>query len=498
MSSFEFSRDRNIGKCSPAAMSSPDHLPIFAFIWACQALVHQGFYSSWLNENDPRGWMLTILAVGTLLRPSSQPLFSGMLLSSIVYNVAKWPFVVNHILLETIINATILGAIIATLLGRREFRHFDDKFRMEVFQRFSPVIWIMLVIMYWFAFLAKLNTDFINPDFSCVVSMYGDVLRRFPFLPNNPAAHNAAIFMTLVIEALIPLCLSFRRTRWIAILIGLPFHLILGLIGHRTFSALAYALYVLLCLNGITPFIQFCSQWIEQRTSEKSRRIGYSVMATTVVAVVALLIACELSGTSRAKIAGVGIYQVQWLIWIAWSFLVGAVCAAGILWHRFGGGSDTVATAAIPRPGLLWCTLPLVILIGLSQYLGLKTETCFTMYSNLRTEGNWNNHLFMPAFKFGPWQKDLVKIVSTNHPELQKYVEHNDLITFFELRRVVSATSCETPFHLHYERSGEPQYLAYSDNQLTQTEQWGKHSELLGMLLYFRPITTGNCVPCRH
>lgn len=89
--------------------------------------------------------MLTILAVGTLLRPSSLPLFSGMLLSSIVYNVAKWPFVVNHILLETIINATILGAIIATLLGRREFRHFDDKFRMEVFQRFSPVIWIMLV-----------------------------------------------------------------------------------------------------------------------------------------------------------------------------------------------------------------------------------------------------------------------------------------------------------------------------------------------------------------
>ncbi len=89
----------------------PSRLTIFAFLWACQALVHQEFYSRWLDENNPFGWVLTALAVATMLRPSSLWLLAGMLTSSIVYNVLKWPFVVNHILLESIINATILAAI---------------------------------------------------------------------------------------------------------------------------------------------------------------------------------------------------------------------------------------------------------------------------------------------------------------------------------------------------------------------------------------------------
>jgi hypothetical protein len=82
---------------SSTTSSAPSPLTIFAFIWACQALVHQDFYSAWMKESDPRGWVVTILAIGTLLRPSSIPMFAGMLLSSIVYNVGKWPFVVNHI-----------------------------------------------------------------------------------------------------------------------------------------------------------------------------------------------------------------------------------------------------------------------------------------------------------------------------------------------------------------------------------------------------------------
>ena len=345
--SHENSLKQDISSRSAATSSSPSHLTIFAFIWGCQALVHQDFYSAWMKENDPRGWVVTILAVGTLLRPSSIPLFTGLLLSSIVYNVTKWPFVVNHILLESIINATVLGAIGLTVFRRRASLNLNAEFREEVFQRFSPVLCGVLVLMYWFAFISKLNTGFINVDVSCVVAMYGDLLRRFPFLPNNSTAHNAAIVMTLVIEFAIPLCLSFRRTRWVAILIGIPFHVTLGLLGHRTFSAFAFALYVLLCVNGIRPVLAICQHWLRENISRNLRRIGYSSVCVAVVATISLLIVLELSGHFRMKIAGVGIYQVPWLLWLGWSLLVSIACSAG---NTAKGGRGNTAWRDNRRP----------------------------------------------------------------------------------------------------------------------------------------------------
>jgi len=425
-------------------------------------------------------------------------MFSGLLLSSIIYNVVKWPFVVNHILLESIINAVILAAIVVTRWapgGSKASRKHD---RDAIVDRFAPVVTLMLVIMYWFAFLAKLNTGFINPDVSCVVAMYGDLLRRFPFLPSTPAAHSASIWMTLVVEAVIPLLLSFRRTRRLAILVGMPFHLVLGLIGHRTFSALAYAVYVLMLIDIVAPFISICQERAARYITVKMWRTALRGFAGAVIVGYAGLVIAELSGNSRSTVLGIAVYQFSWLIWIAWSLVLGLSLASAILWHRHRAG-DAPSTQTSVRPGWLWCPIPLILLIGLSQYIGLKTETCFTMYSNLRTEGDWNNHLFMPTIKLGPWQKDLVRIASTDHPELQDCVTHNELITFFELRRIVSATEAsDDSFYLNYERAGSEQSLVWNDHQLTQSESWGKHPWLLGKVLYFRPVSADACVPCRH
>lgn len=476
---------------------APHRLTIFAFVWACQALVHQEFYSGWLHDNDPRGWAVTICALGTLLRPSSLFLFCGLLLSSIVYNVVKWPFVVNHILLESIINGVILVAIATSRLRRGRPQARQTNFRDEAIDRFAPVVTLMLVIMYWFAFVAKLNTDFINPNVSCVVAMYGDLIRRFPFLPDTPAAHQASIALTLLVEAAIPLLLSFRRTRWVAILIGLPFHLVLGLIGHRTFSALAYALYALMLIDTLGPFIAVCQTRVSRYVPATTWRRGSVCFAVALVVGVAGLIIADVTGNFRFRLAGVSVYRIPWIIWIGWSLVMSALVSAAIFWQRMRVLDKPLAQKTA-HPGWLWGAIPLVLLIGLSQYIGLKTETCFTMYSNLRTEGNWNNHLFMPAIKLGPWQNDLVRIIATDHPDLQEYSTHNDLLTFFELRRVVAGTAASDAFYLSYERAGSEHYLAWNDHRLRQSEPWGKHPWLLGKLLYFRPVPTDECVPCRH
>lgn len=477
----------------------PDRLTIFAFLWACQAIVHQDFYSAWMHEPDIRGWLLSILAIGVLLRPRSLPLFCGMLSTSIVYNVVRWPFVVNHILVESVINLTILWAVATVALRGKAVGGTDEEYRDAIYSRFAPVIGTMLVLVYWFAFLAKLNTDFLDPDVSCVVSMYGDLIRRFPFLPDNTATHRMAITLTLVVEALIPLLLTFRKTRPLGVAIGIPFHVVLGLVGHRTFSALAFAIYVLFCMEGVRPVIAWGNEKVRAALSAETRRRLLGLTRVVVATGLGTLVFLEVTGASRASLLGIiKVYQVSWLLWCVWSLIVGVALLAAIMILYRRDQSANLPSLPQQRPGLIWSATLIVLLLGFSQYLGIKTETCFTMYSNLRTEGSWNNHLFMPALRLGGWQTDLVEIMDTDLPQLTEYVETGDLITFFELRRIVSQTPTDRQFFLSYKRGGETHLLSCENRKVTQTEMWGRHPLILGKLLFFRPVPTAECTPCRH
>lgn len=113
----------------------------------------------------------------------------------------------------------------------------------------------------------------------------------------------------------------------------------------------------------------------------------------------------------------------------------------------------------------------------------------------------------MPAFRLTDYQDDLVEILETDHPQLQKmmYVDvsyigieskRKALITYFELRRIVSETM--TDFSVTYRRRGEiHQYVNYNGVN-NDAELARKHPLLLAKLLYFRPITAGDREYCKH
>lgn len=475
---------------------SPRRLTVFAFLWACQALVHQDFYSDWQLEHLPAGWILTAFILATLIRPSSIWLFSGMLVSSIVYNVLKWPFVVNHILVESLINLTILGAIVSTLISSRGDRpRVSNESRELIYDRFSPVVIAMLIVVYYFAFVAKLNWDFINPEVSCVVVMYGDLLRRFPFLPDADHAGGMVIALTLIAEAAIPFLLTFRRTRYVGILVGVPFHIVLGLVGHRTFSALAFALYGLMCMRELVTIVAMAHRRFAVRWPAGARKRIYRTASSVLVVCFALLVAAELMGHMRSGIGPLKIYRLPWMVWILWSVILGtlfAICA----WRHYRHNPAVRRQSTYGRPGLLWTLLLLVVLNGMSQYLGLKTETCFTMYSNLRTEGGVHNHLFVPPWKVASYQEDLVEIISTNIPELQAFMHGSDLLTSFELRRMVSATAGD--FEIAFKRNGEFQQLYRRGDETPDSELLRPHPLWQAKLLHFRPVSTAKCAPCQH
>ncbi len=479
-----------------AASQRPTRLTVFAFLWACQALVHQDFYSDWQREHLPAGWILTAFVLGTLLRPSSLWMFAGMLISSVVYNVWKWPFVVNHILVESLINVTILTAIIRTLVSTDGSRRpVSDESREAIYDSFAPVVMVMLILVYYFAFVAKLNWDFINPDVSCVVVMYGDLLRRFPFLPEADQAGRVVIALTLIVEAAIPVLLTFRRTRHVGVLVGMPFHLVLGLVGHRTFSALAFALYGLICMRELVPLVAMIQSRVASRSSAGTLRWIRGAVSCGFVVSFALLVAAELMGQLRVGIGPLKIYRIPWLVWIAWSLVVGTLYAI-CTWRRYRHSHFPRMQSTYGRPGLLWAAVSLVALNGMSQYLGLKTETCFTMYSNLRTEGGVNNHMFAPAWKLTSYQEDLVQIVSSTIPELQAYAHGSQLLTSFELRRMLSKTSGD--FEVVFKHDGEVHQVYRLGDKAPQSDLLRPHPLWQAKLLRFRPVSTAKCAPCQH
>ncbi|MGF1583121.1 MAG: hypothetical protein ACFCD0_27690 [Gemmataceae bacterium] len=472
-------------------INPPDRLTIFAFLWACQALVHQEFYSEWLPAGNPSGWVLTILAMGVLISPRSLLLFSTMLFASAVYNIIKWPFVVNHIFAETILNLTMLAAIGPIVVFDRVTRKSAPiELRNRIYDAIAPVLMSMLVVVYYYAVIAKLNWDFFDPDYSCVVHLYHNLVSRFPFVPTDRWAHITAIWLTVVIELAIPVLLTFRRTKYLGVIVGMGFHVVMGLIGHRTFSAFAYALYGLFLMGPLSGFISEVIQRVNIRLHPAKFSQVIAVLRAVAILALGALIGADWSGHYRSGVGPFVFYRASWVIWILWSLTIAGAYIAAMLFHWRSPAKCEYKVRGWPR--LLW----VVALNGLSQYVGFKTETCFTMYSNLRTEGGVNNHLFMPALRMANYQDDLVEILYTDHCSLRKYQENGLLITYFEFRRILSRTrqNCTVTFR----RNGVVEVFRRQHHQHTHPELTQPHPLWLSKLLYFRPVPKGQRMPCQH
>lgn len=479
-------------------------LTVFVFLWACQALVHQEFFQIWIRPPMISGWIVTIAAVLVLLRPRAMLLFAVMLAASITYNVSKLPFVANHILVDSLIDFTILAALGWTLL-RRGVRpgpllELDPRTADDVYARFAPVVRGMVIVMYSFAFVAKLNVDFLDANVSCTSVMYGrDILHRFPFAPDTHWARVVSIWCTVVIEGAIPALLFFRRTRVAAIAIGLPFHLMLGVIGHRTFSGLVYAAYFLFVDRRFLGALGFWSERIVGRLGVESTRRALTAARWLVPAAIATLVAFATMGISQA---GVGplrlpLDRIPMLVWIFWSLVMMGVYFRGIV----SASAPTVPTGSTgsrpASPGLLWGMVGMVFLNGMNPYVGLKTETSFTMYSNLRTEGGGTNHLFMPSFlRIAGFQEDLVEVLDSSNPRLRVFAGGNYLLTYFEFRRL--ASGIEGDFTVTYLRNGDRRSFVRKEGFVSDPELVQPHPLLLAKLLYFRPVRKSNDGTCPH
>jgi len=128
----------------------------------------------------------------------------------------------------------------------------------------------------------------------------------------------------------------------------------------------------------------------------------------------------------------------------------------------FAGAIHGRRSALIERKGLLklvpaaFVIFPLLMLLnGACPYLGLKTRTCFAMFSNLRTEGGRTNHLLVPTWlQIAGFQQDMVRIIESSDPVLADLAQRGNSIPYFNLRTYISAKAKrgETGTYVKYAR----------------------------------------------
>lgn len=412
-----------------------NRLSLFAFLWALQVLVQHTVFDNWLQDGRPFAWLQVFMACSLMLMPSSLLLLLSLSVFTVLHYAVLSPFFVNHHVNEILISLLLVGVILNALMNFGKAKHINSlQLRKRIFEQISSPIRLSFVLIYWFAFVSKLNTDFVNPAVSCAVIMYDKTVLSLPFLPTGHWVYMAVIWGTIIFEFLLPVLLAFRKTRQQAIFMALAFHFFLSFSGHRSFSSHAYAVLFVFFADDFVPFLQHRLNMLHKnikRFTEDPSQLYQLLRVLVVPAIVALIVAVVFSDDHP--------WLRSWLrrVWYVFSLIYLGVVALYLLKRPASERSFTTKQLLLPKMRPLCWLFPIIVVFNaMNPYVGLKTHTSITMYSNLRTEGDIQNHIIISgSLKLFDYQEDWLEILQASVPRLQIYSDENvyvNRIQFFQ------------------------------------------------------------------
>jgi hypothetical protein len=299
----------------------------------------------------------------------------------------RMPVESNNQTLAMFFSATVLAAAACQLIGWR--RGQWDLDRDTLFELIAgPGRWL-LAILYFYGIYHKINADFLDPTVSCGTLLYQLLVAKAegglraltgwaPDLVGWPVGQYGAIWGTFIVEGLAMVLLFSSRYKKLGFIIGVPFHILIGWTGYAyyiDFSTIALVAYALFLPREATDGAE----------ARLARLFGSAMRARAICRAAALvLLVCF------AFYAGV--FQDWRLLRTAQVSFVWLFSAYALVFYAFAiVFVPWRATSGIPlfrfRPQVLILIPMLYFLNGASPYLGLKTESTVSMFSNLHTEG---------------------------------------------------------------------------------------------------------------
>ena len=445
--------------------------------------------------------------------------------------VVMFPDVANHVNIIIYCNLLLMTGIVWSLMQRRTMPGDDDAYEL-----LAPVLRTSMVLVYALAGFAKLNSDFLHPAVSCVGSMAGDLGRlvrsrvagvptvlvllagllllggrllggrvRRPVLLAIGAAAMAAgaiavgfggalpgsVGVALVVgmaglvilwELVLGPLLAVPAVQLPVLIFSWSMHATLALIGFVDFGALALTL-LLTFMPGA---------WFDSiRTPLPLRLFGRPLHRVQLYFAVCLL-AGAASALGRRFPAGLALNLAALIL--LYPVLVTATRGTRPPWTGLPLGGPLT-----PR----WLYLfPLLLLLhGITSYVGLRTAGNFTMFSNLRTEGPRSNHLLLAEnpFKLWHYQEDAVRVLRIDDWDAAIGYNYQPLegnsLPVVEFRKLVywwTRAGRTVPLTLEYRGA------TYSTDDIVHDPTWritGRDWEM--RLMDFRVIQGGGPNRCR-
>jgi hypothetical protein len=477
------------GQRQPAPVHN---LVLLAWMWAAFTLFHQGHDNHWART--PLEGIETASAVAVLAGPTRVTRF---LLLTVFQAANLWwlmPEPTNHATFALIVDLTIVAAAIGHVLSRGVRQGFDGA---VLYRSFAPALRLSVILLYVFATLAKINTAFLDPAQSCGAHHYSVLRGHFAAvgiqLPAGNAVAFAAIAATLAIEGGIPVLLAIRRARPVGVVVALVFHYLLGLNGFYDFSSMIFALLLLFTPDDFGTIVQrfWLESTLRHAIGRARERLASPAGLAPLLAAGAIVMLIGVQGNHWRRVFG-----PPYFVWPVYGGVIVLLALPALAGLR--ATVPAVPSGTLRGVGLLALAPLLVLLDGVCPYLGLKTDSSFAMFSNLRTERGFANHLVIPP---GPqpfgFQSDLVRVVRSSDPMLARSARAHELVPFFTLRTQVSglAAAGRRNITVVFERGGVVHDVRRAE---LDPELATRYPFLLRKILKFRPIDMLAPGRCTH
>ena len=328
-----------------------------------------------------------------------------LIISLALYGLVKGPSVHTLLLISTAIiiqlwlshphygNPLLLCLFLVVLIvGSGVYLYFREGTvtREKMYALYAPAGRWLLLVMYFWGIFHKINTDYLNVDYSCASFLVRSLDYMVPFgLAEMAWVHYLAIYGTFVVEGLALVLLLIPSQRYYGRIIGILFHLLIGFAyfrDYQSFSLISIALHSLFVPAGSV-----------EKTS--ALRIFGRPLPWSAISVCVLIFSMLLAFIYNAFLWGV--LSVVVILWTVFFTRASPKIYKQEHFKRYFKPA-VGAFLIIPLIYFLQCATP---------YVGLKTAQSLSMFSNLRTEGGMSNHYFFPKplYLFN-YQRDLVRI----------------------------------------------------------------------------------------
>ena len=380
-------------------------------------------------------WVV-LAATLVLVRPHNCYFLLATAIASVAAFLSVAPSPSNHWTMQFVINITLIASFVS-VARRQQSLNIDSSGWLR---EFRPVVCLLIIMLYLFASLHKLNGGYFS-EHSYALRLYRDIvsgghMAAFAhFFPTHDSFLAILPHLSLLTELAIPILLFFRRTRLVAILIGILFHTLLSLKEYppgTDFPTLLGAAYIL-----FLPQASF--DILNGSILHRLRNSGYVPLLKSLVlpaALLAVIFVPTIYALPRRPSVDwftfANLKSVHWAAYVATYFTL-------IIFLIYRLGSQNYDDSLLIIRGVKYpfiIILAAVVFIGMSPYLGLRTAGSFAMFSNLETEGHYSNHFFVPPdLLIFPYQKQ-VCVIETTADGIPATAKTGELLTYYHFRKL--------------------------------------------------------------